>query len=109
MSPLEHIMSLTSAIEECVASADWAGATDLDGQRRELLQALFANHPGAAGDGSTRAILEQLRARTDATLAAVNTTRQELAATVRRLQAAPDVVRAYASNGSRDRLGDHLQ
>lgn len=95
MSLLDRIMALTSAIEARVADADWAGATDLDLERRELLGELFASQPDVARDGPSRAILEQLRARTASTEAAIRDTRRTLAAAARQLQAAPGVVRAY--------------
>ena len=38
MNLLDRIMALTTAIEARVADADWAGATDLDLERRELLR-----------------------------------------------------------------------
>ncbi len=95
MNLLERIMALTTAIEARVADADWAGATDLDLERRELLRDLFATQPDVARDGRARAILEQLRARTDSTSAALHDTRRALSAAARQLQAAPGVVRAY--------------
>lgn len=98
MSLLDRIMALTTAIEARVADADWAGATDLDLERRELLRDLFATQPQVARDGNSRAILEQLRARTDATSSAVHDTRRALSAAARQLQAAPGVVRAYERN-----------
>ncbi|MEO8224960.1 MAG: hypothetical protein ABI661_09140, partial [Gammaproteobacteria bacterium] len=91
-------MALTTAIEDRVACADWAGATDLDLERRELLRDLFATRPDVARDGSARAILEQLRARTDSSAAALNDTRRALSEAERQLQAAPGVVRAYERN-----------
>ncbi|MDH5275173.1 MAG: hypothetical protein OEW88_01990 [Gammaproteobacteria bacterium] len=98
MNLLERIMALTTAIEARVADADWAGATDLDLERRELLRDLFAMQPDVVRDGASRAILEQLRARTDATSAAVHETRRALSAAARQLQTAPGVVRAYERN-----------
>ena len=98
MSLLDRITALTTAIEERVASTDWAGATDLDLERRELLRELFATRPDVTRDGSARAILEQLRARTDSTSAALHGTRRALSAAARQLQAAPGVVRAYERN-----------
>lgn len=107
MSLVERIMNLTDAIEDCVSGTDWAGATALDAERQELLHALFRNEPDAARDGGSRAILEQLRARTDAMLATVTGTRDALADTARQLQAAPGAVRAYESNGSRPSSGEY--
>jgi hypothetical protein len=98
MNLLDRIMALTTVIEARVADADWAGATDLDLERRELLRDLFSIQPDIARDGSSRAILEQLRARTDTTSAAVHDTRRVLSAAARQLQAAPGVVRAYERN-----------
>jgi len=98
MNLLDRIMALTTAIEARVTDADWAGATDLDLERRELLRDLFASQPDVARDGSSRAILEQLRARTDATSTALHETRRALSAAARQLQAAPGVVRAYERN-----------
>jgi hypothetical protein len=98
MNLLERIMALTAAIEARVADADWAGATDLDLERRELLRDLFAMQPEVVRDGASRAILEQLRARTEATSAAVHETRRALSAAARQLQTAPGVVRAYERN-----------
>lgn len=95
MTLLDRIMALTTAIEERVADADWAGATDLDIERRDLLRDLFATQPGIARDGSSRAILEQLRARTDSTAAAMHDSRRALSTAARQLQSAPGVVRAY--------------
>jgi len=95
MSLLDRIIILTNAIENSVASADWAGATDLDLERRELLRELFATQPDAARDGNARAILEQLRARTDSTSAALHDTRRALSAAAWQLRAAPGAVRAY--------------
>ena len=59
MTLLDRIMALTTAIESRVALADWAGATDLDLERRELLRDLFATQPEVARDNGARAILEQ--------------------------------------------------
>ena len=100
MNLLDQITTLTTAIEERVASADWAGATDLDLERRELLHELFAARPDVTQDGNARAILEQLRARNDSTSAALNGTRRALSAAARQLQAAPAVVRAYERNAA---------
>ena len=101
MNLLDRIMALTTAIEARVADADWAGATDLDLERRELLRDLFVTRPDVARDGASRAILEQLRARTDTTSAALHDTRRTLSAAARQLQAAPGVVRAYERNTGR--------
>ena len=101
MTLLDRITALTCAIESRVALADWAGATDLDLERRELLRDLFATQPEAARDQGARAILEQLRARTDETSAAIHDTRRALAEASRQLRTSPDVVRAYASNTER--------
>jgi hypothetical protein len=98
MNLLDRIMALTTAIEARVADADWAGATDLDLERRELLRDLFATQPDVARDGISRSILEQLRARTETTTAAVHDTRRVLSAAARQLQAAPGVLRAYERN-----------
>jgi hypothetical protein len=98
MTLLDRITALTSAIESRVALADWAGATDLDLERRELLRDLFATQPEVARDNGARAILEQLRARTDETSAALHNTRRGLAEASRQLRTSPGVVRAYASN-----------
>jgi len=98
MNLLDRIMALTTVIEDRVANADWAGATDLDLERRELLRDLFATQPDVARDGTARAILEQLRARTDSTSAALHDTRRALSIAARQLQAAPGVVRAYERN-----------
>ena len=101
MNLLDRIMTLTTAIEERVASADWAGATDLDLERRELLRELFAAQPDVAREGNARAILAQLRARTDSTSAALHDTRRVLSIAARQLQAAPGMVRAYQCNTNR--------
>ena len=98
MNLLDRIMALTTDIEERVASADWAGATDLDLERRELLRDLFATQPDVARDGTARGILEQLRARTDSTSTALHDTRRALSIAARQLQVAPGMVRAYESN-----------
>jgi hypothetical protein len=98
MNLLDRIMALTTTIEARVADADWAGATDLDLERRELLRDLFATRPDVARDGSSRAILEQLRARTDSTSAALNDMRRALSAAARQLHSAPGAVRAYERN-----------
>ena len=95
MSLLDRIMALTTAIEARVADADWAGASALDLERRELLGDLFATQPDVVRDGNSRAILEQLRARTDSTSTALHETRRALSATARQLKSAPGVVRAY--------------
>lgn len=100
MNLLDRIMALTTAIEDRVACADWAGATDLDLERRELLRDLFATQPDVVRDGNARAILEQLRARTDSTSAALHGTRRGLSIAARQLQEAPGVVRAYERNTS---------
>ncbi len=98
MNLLDRIMILTSAIEDRVASADWAGATDLDLERRDLLRDLFASRPDVVRDGSARMILEQLQARTNSTAAALHDTRRAMSAADRQLQAAPAVVLAYERN-----------
>lgn len=103
MNLLDQIMALTTAIEARVADADWAGATDLDLERRELLRELFARRPDVAQDTSARAILEQLRARTDSTSAALHDTRRAMSEAARQLQTASGVVRAYESNTDRGR------
>lgn len=98
MSLIDDIMVLTNAIEDRVAKADWAGATDIDLERRELLRELFATQPEVARDGKARGILEQLRARTDNTSAALNDARRALSSAARQLQQAPGIVRAYERN-----------
>jgi len=100
MSLIDEIMALTTVIEDRVANADWAGATDIDLERRELLRELFATQPDVAKDGKGRGILEQLRARTDSTSAALNDTRRALTTAARQLQLAPGIVRAYERNSS---------
>jgi len=98
MSLLDRIMSLTTAIEDSLAGADWAGATNLDLERRELLRELFATQPEAAREGHSRAILAELRARTDSSAAALETTRSSLSAAAWAVRTSPGVVRAYERN-----------
>lgn len=98
MSCLDRIMELTDVIEERVLAADWAGATGLDIERRRLLGELFAHDPDAARGSEYRAILEQLRARNEATMASVTSARQVLTIAARQLDSAPAVVRAYERN-----------
>jgi hypothetical protein len=98
MNCLDRIMALTDDIEERVLAADWAGATGLDIERRQLLADLFARNPDAARSGHNRAILEQLMARNDATMATLGSARQALTITARQLDAAPSVLRAYERN-----------
>lgn len=95
MNLLDRIMALTTDIEARVSDADWAGATDLDLERRELLRELFATQPDVGRDGNARAVLAQLQARTDSTSAVVHETRRTLRAAASQLKAAPGVVRAY--------------
>ncbi len=104
MNCLDRIMELTDDIEERVLAADWAGATGLDIERRQLLGELFARHPDAAHDSENRAILEQLKARNAATMAAVGSARQVLTIAARQLDAAPAVVRAYERNALSTRV-----
>lgn len=98
MNCLDRIMELTDVIEERVLAGDWAGATGLDVERRQLLGEMFARDPDAAGNNTNRAILEQLRARNEATIAAVGSARQVLTIAARQLESAPTVVRAYERN-----------
>ena len=98
MKCLDRIMELTDVIEERVLAADWAGATNLDIERRRLLGELFARDPDAAQGSENRAILEQLRARNEATMASVTGARQALTIAARQLDSAPAVVRAYERN-----------
>ena len=98
MNCLDRIMELTDVIEERVLAGDWAGATGLDIERRHLLGEIFARDPDAAGINRNRAILEQLRARNEATITAVGSARQVLTIAARQLESAPTVVRAYERN-----------
>lgn len=98
MTALDEIMALTDAIEERVNAGDWAGATGLDAERRQLLGGLFEADPLAARDSGVRAVLEQLRARNEAAVASLSVARQALTAAARQLQAAPVAVRAYERN-----------
>ena len=98
MSCLARIMELTDVLEERVLAGDWAGATGLEIERRHLLGEMFARNPDAAGSNANRAILEQLRARNEATIAAVGSARQALTIVARQLESAPTVVRAYERN-----------
>jgi hypothetical protein len=98
MTGLDQIMALTAAIEDRVNAGDWAGATGLDIERRHLLCELFEADPAAARDNGTRTVLEQLRARNDATVAGLAGAHQALAAAARNLKAAPVAVRAYERN-----------
>ncbi len=98
MSCLDRIMELTDVIEERVLAADWAGATGLDIERRQLLCELFAHDPDAAQGSANRTILEQLRARNEATMTAVTSARQVLTIAARQLESAPAMVRAYERN-----------
>ena len=98
MNRLDRIMELTEVIEERVLAADWAGATVLDIERRQLLGELFVRNPDAAQGSDNRAILEQLKARNEATMAAVSSARQVLNIAARQLETAPAVVRAYERN-----------
>jgi hypothetical protein len=98
MNCLDRIMELTDDIEERVLAADWAGATNLDIERRQLLGELFARNPDTAKNGENRAILEQLLARNNATMATLGSARQALTIAARQLDAAPTVVRAYERN-----------
>mgnify|MGYP001558117038 CR=1 FL=1 len=102
MSLLDQIMALTTAIEDRVAGADWAGATDLDLERRELLHELFARQPDVARDAKARGILEQLRARTDSSSAALQDTRRAMSAAAWQLQSGRNIVRAYECNTDND-------
>lgn len=99
MSSLDHIMALTDAIEDRVNAGDWAGATGLDAERRHLLCEFFAAEPQAARDSSVRAVLEQLRARNEATASSLGAACQALAQAARQLTGAPAAVRAYERNG----------
>lgn len=101
MTELPRILALTTAIEERVGAADWAGAAALDLQRRELLASLFAGNPDAIRSRDARAVLEQLKARTEGLAAAVEGTRRALAATADQLHSAPVAMQAYARNRSR--------
>ena len=78
MSCLDRIMELTDVIEERVLAGDWAGATGLDIERRHLLGEMFARDSDAATSNANRAIIEQLRARNEAAIAAVGSARQAL-------------------------------
>ena len=98
MNSLDWIMELTDVIEERVLAGDWAGATGLEIERRHLLGEMFARNPDAAGSNANRAILEQLRARNEATIAAVGSARQALTIVARQLESAPTVVRASERN-----------
>lgn len=93
-------MELTDVIEERVLAGDWAGATGLDIERRQLLGEMFARDPDAAASSQNRAILEQLRARNEITMATISTARQVLTITARKLESAPAMVRAYERNTS---------
>ena len=101
MSCLDRIMELTDVIEERVLAADWAGATGLDIERRQLLGELFGRDPDAAQGSANRAILEQLKARNEATMASVTSARQVLTMAARQLDSAPAMVRAYERNTPR--------
>ncbi len=101
MTELPRILELTTTIEERVSAADWSGAAALDLQRRELLAALFAGNPDAIRSQDARAVLEQLRARTEGLAAAIQGTRRALAATADQLHSAPAAMQAYARNRSR--------
>jgi hypothetical protein len=98
MNCLDRIMELTDVIEERVLAGDWAGATGLDIERRQLLGEIFARDPDAAASQANRAIIEQLRARNEAAIAAVSSARQALTIVARQLESAPTVVRAYERN-----------
>lgn len=98
MKCLDRIMALTDVIEERVLAGDWAGATGLDIERRQLLAEVFARDPDAASSDEHRAMLEQLRARNEITMAAVSNARQLLTIAARQLESAPAVVRAYERN-----------
>jgi len=98
MTALDQIMALTDAIEARVNAGDWAGATDLDAERRQLLCGLFEADPLAARDSRVRPVLEQLQARNQAAVTSLSAARQALAAAARQLQAAPGAVRAYERN-----------
>jgi hypothetical protein len=98
MNSLDRIMELTDVIEERVLAGDWAGATGLEIERRHLLGEMFARNPDAAENNANRAIIEQLRARNEATIAAVASARQALTIVARQLESAPTVVRAYERN-----------
>ena len=98
MSCLDRIMELTDVIEERVLAGDWAGATGLDIERRHLLGEMFARDSDAATTNANRAIIEQLRARNEAAIAAVGSARQALTIVARQLESAPSVVRAYERN-----------
>lgn len=98
MNCLDRIMELTDEIEERVLAGDWAGATGLDVERRQLLGEIFARDPDTAAGSSNRAILEQLRARNEITMAAVSSARQVLTIAARQLESAPAMMRAYERN-----------
>jgi hypothetical protein len=91
-------MTLTDDIEERVLAGDWAGATGLDVERRQLLGEMFARNPDAAAGSENRAVLEQLKARNEITMAAIGSARQALTIAARQLESAPAVVRAYERN-----------
>ncbi|MCL4791233.1 MAG: hypothetical protein KJ040_04185 [Gammaproteobacteria bacterium] len=104
MNCLDRVMELTDEIEERVLAGDWAGATGLDVERRQLLGEMFARDPDAAGS-SNRAILEQLRARNEITMAAVSSARQVLTIAARQLESAPAMMRAYERNTAQADVG----
>jgi hypothetical protein len=91
-------MALTDSIEAHVAAADWAAAAELDGQRRQLLDALFTGEPDIAHNEAARQVLQKLRARTEATTTALADTQRTLSGELQKLDAAPQAVRAYQNH-----------
>lgn len=99
MAVIDEILELTAAVEAAIDDGDWLAAGNCDRRRQALLSQLLSERSESELDSDTRAALQQVLARNEASVARLTGQRQDLAGTQRRLRRGAVAVRAYQDAG----------
>ena len=93
-SPLDTMLALSRRMLECAEQGAWALLAELEAQRRSLIETLF-NDPAAAHRPNVAAVVRELLALDDRTVALAASRRQELADVLRGIHLGKHALRAY--------------
>lgn len=98
MSLLDDILELTDAVERCIDSGDWLGASDVNARRQQLLVQLCGDGNGRQLDAATRAALSHVLERNQATESRLRDERSRIAGSASTLKRGRQALDAYRLN-----------
>ncbi|MDJ0927106.1 MAG: hypothetical protein QNJ73_05585 [Gammaproteobacteria bacterium] len=98
MSLLDEILALTDAVERCIDSGDWLGASDVNARRQQLLVELCGDGNERRLDSATRAALSQILQRNQATESRLRGERNRIAGSASKLKRGRQALDAYRLN-----------